>query len=800
MCPLASASASRACGSPQLPVEAGTLTGIAGQQRAREAIEFGLRMTSAGYNIVVAGIPASGRNDLVRELVDAAARRQPTPPDWVYIHNFVEPRRPKVLSVPPGAAVGLSEKVESLIQSCRQALPAAFADESYEQRLQQALAASNLARKSALDALQEQAQALGVAVNATPLGLIPVPLFPDGHAVSGEEFAAMSEAERKPIEDRIGRVQEQIAATLRTLRHLESEDRVRILQVDRDVTRAVIGPAADELREHFGDLGLSEHINAIESDIVHNIDAFKRVAAAGVTPLPQQLAEEQERLLHRYRANLFVAQPNGQQGGAPVVDERDPSYRNLFGVLEFENRFGTLVTDFTHIRSGAIHLANGGFLILQLPELLADPRSWIRLKQSLKTGAVRPEEVGEQLGMTVIGLAPMPVPLALKVILVGPPLLYALLDAFDPDFDALFKVRAQFEPDSDTNSQSIATYAAFVQVNAERAGLKPFESSAVEELIRFGSRLAGRQDRLSTRLGLVADLCAEANQFAIDAGAGQVTAGHVAAAAAARDRRAGLVPDRIRKLIAERTLHVETKGRVVGQVNGLAVFVTGDHSFGLPMRITCRTGAGQQGVVDIERETERSGSIHTKGVLVLNGYLTGTFGRERSLAFNASLTFEQSYDEVEGDSASSAELYSILTSLADVPVRQDVAVTGSVDQFGNIQAVGGVTEKVEGFFDVCREIGLTGTEGVVLPASNVRNLVLRNDVIEAVERGEFHLWAVEHVEEGLEILTGLPARSQPGQVLGSSVFERVEAALDQMRKAAAGPVSLNGVWPSRRRR
>jgi predicted ATP-dependent protease len=784
---------------PVLPAEAGTLVGIAGQERAREAIEFGLRMTSTGYNVVVAGIPASGRNDLVRELVERAALLRPPASDWVYIHNFADPRRPRILSVPPGAAATLSAQLDALIESCRQTLPAAFADDSYEQRLQQTLASSNLARKSALDGLQEQARALGVAVNATPVGLLPIPLAPDGHAISAEEFASMSEGQRRPIEERIERVQEQIAATIRTLRHLETEDRLSIQRLDREVTRAVIGPAADELREHFGSLGLSEHIDSIESDIVHNIDAFKRVASAGVTPLPPHLAEEQERLLQRYRVNLFVTHGEGQRG-APVVDERDPSYRNLFGVLEFENRLGTLVTDFTHIRAGAIHLANGGFLVLQLPELLADARSWRRLKQALKTGAVRPEEVGDESGMTIIGLAPMPVPLSLKVILVGPPLLYALLDAFDPDFDALFKVRAEFEPDSDTNEQSIATYAAFIRANTERCGLHPFDPSAVEEVIRFGSRLAGRQDRLSTRLGLVADLCAEANQLAIDAGATAVAGAHVVAAAMARDRRAGLVPDRIRRLIAEGTLHVETQGSVVGQVNGLAVFVTGDHAFGAPMRITCRTGAGQQGVVDIERETERSGSIHTKGVLVLNGYLTGTFGREQPLAFNASLTFEQSYDEVEGDSASSAELYAILTSLADVAVRQDIAVTGSVDQFGNIQAVGGVTEKVEGFFDVCREIGLTGTQGVLLPAANVRNLVLRNDVIGAIEQGEFHLWAVEHIEEGLEILTGIAPKPQPGQVLGSSMFERVAAALEQMRRAAA-PLSstASGVPASRRR-
>lgn len=364
-------------------------------------------------------------------------------------------------------------------------------------------------------------------------------------------------------------------------------------------------------------------------------------------------------------------------------------------------------------------------------------------------------------------------------------MLVALLDAVDRDFRELFKITAEFEPDIEAAGDNLSTYAAFVRANAERLGLLQFDESAVKETIRFGQRLAGRQDRLSTRLGHVGDMCAEASQFALDTGASTVAAEHVAAAVRFRQRRSSLIPDRIRRLIAEGLLHVETTGTVVGQVNGLAVFATGDTAFGAPVRITCRTGVGVQGVVDIERETERSGSIHTKGVLVLSGYLTGTFGREEPLAFNGSLTFEQSYDEVEGDSASSAELYAILTSLADVTVRQDVAVTGSVDQFGNIQAVGGITEKVEGFYDVCNEMGLTGNQGVIIPASNVRNLVLRDDVITAVEEGRFHLWTVERVEQGLEILTGIPAQAKANGDDGETVFARVAETLARMRTAAA---------------
>jgi len=776
---------------PTIPDEAGHLGGIAGQDRAREAIAFGLRVKADGYNVVVAGAPASGRNTLVMELVTAAATNLPPAPDWIYVHNFNDPRRPAIFRVPPGTGDDLSAAMDTLVEACRDRLPAAFTGEAYERRVQDSLAPVGSARGELLTELERTARELGFATNPTPMGLLPVPLGADGHPLSEEAFAALTETEHAELQARGERVQELIAEAMRGLRRLDGEARERIRTLDREVARLIVGPILDELRQSFGAAGLGAHLDAVEADIAGNVDTFKRLAATGEETLPpaiaQQVADEREAVLRKYQVNLFVTHGPEAQSGGPVVDERTPSAANLFGRIEFENRFGTLITGFTHIRSGAVHLANGGFLVLQAQDLLSDPRSWPRLKHALKTGEVRMEEELEHLGIPVVSLAPMPMPLSLKVILVGPPLLLGLLDVVDPDFHELFKVRAEFEPDVPADAENIATYAAFARQTVERCALRPFEPSAIAEIVCYGSRLAARQDRLSTRLGLVGDLCTEASQVAADAGEAAVTGAHVAAAADARVRRAGMLPDRIRKMIAEGTLHVETSGSVVGQVNGLAVLATGDQAFGLPMRITCRTGAGQQGVVAIERETERSGSIHTKGVLVLNGFLTGTFGREEALAFNASLTFEQSYDEVEGDSASSAELYAILTSLADVPVRQDIAVTGSVDQFGNIQAVGGVTEKVEGFFDVCREIGLTGTQGVILPATNIRNLTLRSDIVEEVERDRFHLWAIQRVEEGIEILTGLVATAPTrGRAAEGAVFDRVAARLSALRASAAG--------------
>lgn len=776
---------------PHVPASPGSLDGIAGQARAREAISFGLRVQARGYNIAVAGQPSSGRNALVLGLVCEAAAALPAPSDWLYVHNFSDPRRPVILAVPSGTGDDLSAAMDSLVETCRVQLPAAFVGDAYEQRVQTALAPAGEARTALMEGLERSTGELGFGVNATPMGLMPVPLDARGHPLTEEAFAALSPAAREDLKARGERVEALIIEAMRGLRRLEVEARGRVRQVDREVMRLVLGPVFEELREQFRAVGLGPHIDAVEADIAGNVEMFKQFAAEGTESLPQavaqQLAEGREALLRKYRVNLFVTHGPEAHAGAPVVVERDPTHASLFGRIEFENRFGTLVTDLTQIRPGAVHRANGGFLIVQAQDLFADPRSWPRLKRALETDEIRMEQEFEQLGTPIAGLVPMPMPLSIKVILVGPPMLFAVLEAVDPDFQDLFKVRADFEPDVPADAASFATYAGFIRQAVGDCHLPPFDDTAVVEVIRYGSRLAGRQDRLTTRLGLIGDLCTEAAQAARDLAATTVIGEHVAAAIAARARRLGMVPDRIRKLIAEGTLHVETSGKVVGQVNGLAVLATGEYGFGVPMRITCRTGAGQQGVVAIERETERSGSIHTKGVLVLNGFIAGTFGRHEPLTFNASLTFEQSYDEVEGDSASSAELYAILTSLADVAVRQDIAVTGSVDQFGNIQAVGGVTAKVEGFFDVCLEVGLSGTQGVILPATNVRDLTLRDDVVEAVARGAFHLWAISRVEEGIELLTGVPARAAPGSPgPGESVFGRVASRLASLRSAAAG--------------
>jgi predicted ATP-dependent protease len=773
------------------------LKNLAGQSRAQEAVRFGLGITAEGYNIAVSGPALSGRSAVARIHVAEAAAARPPAPDWCYLYNFGDPRRPRAVSLPPGAAGELERALGQLVTICKAEIPRAFDAEAYVNQAQRTVEPFTRQREAALQTLEQTVRAIGFALNPSPMGLIPVPCLKDGTPMTQEQFNSLPDADRAAIERRSADAQDAIGATGRQLRHLEADASAAVEAVDREITRFVVGRVLDELRKRFNGESLGEHFTAVESDIVANLSVFKRFTDGFVESAPPQAVAEliaiREQILRRYQVNVFVRHDPGQQG-APVYEESHPSFANLFGRIEFENRMGTMVSDFMHARAGALQIANGGFLILQLQDILSEPRSWVMLKRALKTREVRVGDLGESLlPFPVVDLVPQGIPLDVKVVLIGEPHIFALLDVLDDDFGSLFKIRAEFEPDVDATAEAVLAYSQFVCRIRADLGLRHFTRAALEEIVQHGSRLADRQDRLTTRYGLISDLCVEANELAEAAGVETVDASHVLAALAGKQSRSGLLADRLRRLIAEGTLHVETRGAVVGQVNGLAVYQAGNYAFGTPARISCRVGPGRQGVVAIERETERSGAIHTKGVLVLSGFLAGTFGRDFPLTFNASLTFEQSYDEVEGDSASSAELYAILTALADVPVAQWIAVTGSIDQFGNVQAVGGVTEKVEGFFDLCAAVGLDGSQGVTIPSANVRSLTLRPDVIRAVDEGRFHIWALSRVEEGVELLTGIPAgtRDAQGNYPAGSVFARVTHSLGAMRQAASPPTAAS---------
>ncbi|MBK6661631.1 MAG: AAA family ATPase [Thermoflexaceae bacterium] len=781
---------------PSSTAEIAPLTSVSGQSRAQEAIRFGLGIPAEGYNIAVSGESASGRGTAVRLLVNEFAAKRDSAPDWIYLYNFTDPLRPRAASLPAGMGAQLQRDLARLADLCRKEIPRAFESDSYQERSHTTLEPLEKERDRAIEEMQRSASLQGFAVNVTPMGFAILPLGQDGRPISPDVIAGLPPDIRQSLQARSEGVEELVAATLREIRGLDARGHEAMEALDRDVARFVTGHAIDDLRARYSAYGMESHIAEIEADILANLERFKQLSSAALREMPPQLVAqvtaEREEVLRRYGVNLFVTTQDGHPG-APVIEERNPTYQNIAGRIDYEAHFGALTTDFTHLRPGALHRANGGYLILQIEDLAADPRAWLMLKRTMKTRELRVEGLSDLLfTLPSVNLSPAAIPFSAKVILIGEPATIALLELVDPDFPQLFKIRAEFEPDVVLDADAARSYAAFASRICESAALPPLDREAIAELLQYGARLAERNDRVSTRYGAIGDLVREAAHVALMRGAAIASGADVAAAVRGRGDRAGLIPDRLRRMISEGTLRVDTEGACVGQLNGLAVYSVGAHEFGTPLRISCRVGIGRRGVVAIEREVERSGAIHSKGVLVLSGYLSGTFGRSRPLAFSASLTFEQSYDEVEGDSASSAELYAILCSLADVPMRQDVAVTGSVDQFGRIQAVGGVTEKVEGFFDLCRDRGLTGTQGVIIPAVNAVDLCVRTDVQEAIAAGQFHIWPVTRVEEGLAVLTGLPA-GEP-QAFGTypegTLFRMVSDALNAMHQAiSASPAT-----------
>ena len=776
---------------PESTADVTPLDRLTGQDRAQEAIAFGLGTTAEGYNVAISGLPGSGRTTAAHQLVNAAAAGAPPGQDWVYLHNFTDPSHPRAAALPAGLGTRLQRDLAHLAETCRNDIPQAFESDSYQERVKAVLEPLNKVREKTIEEMQRAASSQGFAVSMTAMGFAMVPLGRDGRPLAPEVLAGLPSDMRDQIEKRSEFVEGLVDQALRDLRKLDASAREAVTRLDQDVATFVVAHIIEELDEHYGPFDLGAHLKSIQDDIMANLAQFKAISQGALSQLPAQLVAqvtaEREALLRRYGANLLVSQADTAKG-APVVEERNPTYHNLLGRIDYEAHFGSFTTDFTHIRPGALHRANGGYLVLQLEDVLFDPRAWLMLKRTLKTRELHVEGVGDLLTpMPAVNLTPEGVPFAGKVVLIGEPMTMALVEMLDPEFGRLFKVRAEFEPDAPVAAGTIAAHVRFVRRIADECNMLPFTRDALAELIQFSTRLAGRQDRLSTRFGELSDLCQEAAHLASSNGSTTIERAHILKALDGRRGRASMIPDRLREMILEGIRRVETDGLVAGQINGLAVYQVGTHAFGTPMRISCRTGVGRRGVVAIEREVERSGAIHSKGVLVLNGYLTGTFGHERPLAFTASITFEQSYDEVEGDSASCAELIVILCALAGVPIRQDIAVTGSVDQFGRIQAVGGVTEKVEGFFDVCDAQGLTGTQGVIIPAPNIVHLTPRPDVVDAVRQGRFHIWAADRAEEALELVTGISAgaRDSLGNYPAGTLFEKVTTVLEKLSAAVA---------------
>ncbi len=732
------------------------LRDFTGQERARAALELGLGITSSGFNIFVSGLTGVERTERVRDWVARQAGKAPVPGDWVYVHNFTHPDVPKAIALAAGQGRQLKRFMTELVKTLRAELPKAFRQEAFDKEKAQ-LKEKYTAKAHALaEEYSKRAREKGFLIQAGPGGrFILIPLV-DGKPLEPEEFAKLSEEEKDALASNQERVatdlEEFTAKQQETLRAL-AED---IRQIERRFCKTLLTPMLDLIIREMQSPAVNEYLAAVQASILDNLDDFKESPQPGpLAPFPFALPQERSPFLE-YEVNVVV--DNADTRGAPVLIETAPTYLNLFGTIErVVDRFGRLVTNFTRIKSGSVLRANGGYLIFNLEDAIMEFGVWKTLKRILKSGRIEMETYEPFALFATAGLKPEPITIQTKVVVVGSPLLYHLLYIWDEEFREIFKVHADFRPTMELDGQHLLAYGQWVSQLCRQEGLPHFDHAAVERLVEFGARKAEDRQKVSASYAEIADLAREAAYWARKEDGQLVTARHVQQAIEQRVFRSNRIEEEIRELITQGTILVDIDGCKIGQVNGLSFLQVGDHRFAHPARVTASVAMGRAGIVNIERESRLSGSLHDKGLLILAGYLRNRYGQDNPLTLSASLCFEQSYAGVEGDSASSTELYALLSRLAELPVRQDLAVTGSVNQWGEVQAIGGVNEKIEGFFDVCRVHGLTGRQGVLIPTANVRHLLLRADVIETVAQGKFHLYPIRTIDEGIELLSGVRA-------------------------------------------
>ena len=765
--------------------EVSTTAGFIGQERAVRAIEFGLALDRPGYNIFVTGLTGTGKTTLVRSYLErivaertAAELGLPSLSDWCYVYDVADADRPTALRLNAGEGQKLKAQMDGLVVALRTSLVQALGSEEYQAQRKAIVEASEAKQRAVFDEISRESLAAGFLFQVTQTGMMLVPAR-NGQPLSQEELAKIKPADREALIKRRAELSERVETSLEQVRALERQTAEEVGSLERRAAEFAISRPFNTLLTTWREPEVLHYVEEIRAYTLENLALFFE------QPKPEQAPEGEVPHLgnHRdqflaYRVNVLVDRSRAK--GVPVVIETNPNWSNLFGKIERRAYMGAYFSDHTMLKPGSLHHANGGYLVVGAKELLSSPGVWDAFKRAIRNREVRLEDPAEALGMFVPqGLRPHPVPLDVKVIVTGDDSIYHLLSRLDDDFWEIFKVKADFDYQIDASPEYEAAYCGFIRQICASERLRPFSPGGVARVVEEGSRMVADQKKLSARFGFLKDLLIEADYWAGSEGSAQVEAAHVRRAADERFYRSGLVADRIRDMISDGTLMVDVEGGVVGQVNGLAVYDLGDIAFGRPSRITARTFVGRAGVVNVEREAKLSGSTHDKGVLILSGYLGWRYAQERPLSLVASIAFEQSYDGVDGDSASSTELYAILSSIAELPLDQSIAVTGSVNQRGQVQPIGGANEKIEGFYDVCRAIGLTGRQGVVVPRRNVRNLMLREDVVDAIGRGEFHIYAVDTIDEGLEILTGLPAgeRQADGTYPPDTVHHFVEARL-----------------------
>ena len=764
--------------------EVSPLDRLIGQPRAVAALHFGIGIQKRGYNVFALGGQGMGKYSLIRNILDRHAESEPTPEDLCYVYNFKEQHKPRLLSMAAGKGLELVEGMKNLEYDIRHGLRTTFESEDYQNRLHSIEEELKEKQQEIFEALQRKAKEYNIAPLRTPAGLVFAPVK-DGEVVPPDELKKYSKEERQELEEKAVDLRKEAQRLFKKMPQLQREIKEKQKEFNKEVIEYTISPLLQDLREKFhNNDNVLEYLKAVEKDIIENVHLFlqdERQQAQQQAAMPADRKSGKSQALRRYKVNQIIDH-NGSKG-APVVHEENPNYHNLFGRVEHMAQMGTLLTDFTMIRSGALHRANGGYLVLDALKVLMEPFAWESLKRILRSGKLKIESLGQRYSLiSTVSLEPEPLPLKVKLVLTGSPMLYYLLKNHDPEFGELFKVAADFAYVIDRDSKSQEDYSRMIATTVKKEELLPFSRDAVARVIEHSSRLAGDSDKLSMHMEGLADLLREADFWASQNGNDNVERADVQKALDSWIYRSDRIRERMQEQITKDIVIIDTEGSQVGQINGLSVLQLGDFAFGRPSRITARIRLGKGDVVDIEREVAMGGPIHSKGVLILSGFLGSRYAIEHPLALSASLVFEQSYGGIEGDSASSAELYALLSSISGLPINQCFAVTGSVDQGGRVQAIGGANEKIEGFFDICMARGLNGEQGVLIPKSNIKHLMLRQDVIDCVREGKFHIYPVETIDQGIELLTGLKAGEpdQSGKYPEDSVNGKVFAVIAEM--------------------
>ncbi|HEY78614.1 MAG TPA: AAA family ATPase [Dehalococcoidia bacterium] len=766
-----------------------------GQERATRAVEFGLNMANAGYNIYVAGLTGTGKTSMVKAYIERVIKEKEdhgetsTPEDWCYLYNFKEPDNPQISNLPPGKGKVFRDEITDLLNKIRQGLGQAFSSEEYKNQRQKTVEEAQAEQQKLFEEISSEARQQGFVLQMTPSGPALIPIK-DDHPMQEQEYLALEEAARKELDAKQTELRKKLQAGLETASNVQTKTMERLQKADKDIGEYTVSGLFGSLFEQYSKWPkITKYLTDLKTYVLDNLEIFKGTEEPvhpilGV-PVSQVMGGRNPFI--PFQVNVFV--DNSEAKGAPVIVESNPNFGNVFGRIERRFLFGGYLSDHTMLKAGALSKANGGYLLLSANDVLINPGVWLALKRAIKNKEMKIEDPFEQFGLIAPqGLRPEPMPIKVKVVLTGDAVLYQLLSMYDEDFWEIFKVKADFNFEIESTKENMLAYAAFLSGCCEECEARHFDPSGVAKVIEYSARIVADQERLSSRFAQIKDWIEEANYWASRDNAKYISASHVQKAIEERLFRHNLLDERIRDMINRGTIMIDAEGAVVGQVNGLSVYTLGDIAFGKPSRITAKTFLGRGGVINIERESQLSGPIHNKGVMILSGYLGWKYAQDKPLSLSASLCFEQSYEGVEGDSASSTELYAILSSLSETPIKQNIAVTGSVNQKGEVQPIGGVNQKIEGFFKVCQAKGLTGDQGVLIPNQNLRNLMLREEVVEAVRKGQFHIYSARNIDEGVEILTDVPAgeRQKDGTYPEDTINYLVDKKLKEMAERLKG--------------